>query len=141
VPVEDPRSREYLYNHLEFHPPWMRDSLDLVSWGGGDAHVSQQGTKPAGRDQGLSTKGFPFISISVQLLTLVVTQGRIFFIIFAFIVDVVVFLVLCIWQKLLTCLVGFDELHCIINYRRPIETLPEHFHGDSSCTFVTSAYT
>jgi hypothetical protein len=40
VPAEDPGSRENLCNCLEFHPPWMRDSLDPVSWGGGDAEVS-----------------------------------------------------------------------------------------------------
>jgi hypothetical protein len=32
VPTEDPRSEEDLYNCIEFHPPWMRDSLDPVSW-------------------------------------------------------------------------------------------------------------
>jgi hypothetical protein len=31
VSIEDPGPREYLYNCLEFHPPWTRDSLDLVS--------------------------------------------------------------------------------------------------------------
>jgi hypothetical protein len=39
--------------------------------------VSQQGTKPTGRDQGFSTEGFPFVGISVQLLALVATQGRV----------------------------------------------------------------
>jgi hypothetical protein len=73
VSAVDPGSREDLCNYLEFHPPWTRDSLDPVSWGRGDAQVSQQGMKPAGRDRGFSTEGFPFISIYVQLLTLVVT--------------------------------------------------------------------
>jgi hypothetical protein len=50
VPVEDPRSREDLYNCLEFHLPWTWDSFDLVSWGGDDAQVFQQGMKPTGRD-------------------------------------------------------------------------------------------
>jgi hypothetical protein len=50
--------------------------------------------KPAGRDQGFSTEGFPFISIFVQLLTLVVTKGRVLFVVFVFIVDVVVLLLL-----------------------------------------------
>jgi hypothetical protein len=59
VPVEDLGSGEYLYNYLEFHPPWMHDSLDPVSWGGGDAQLSQQGMKPTGRDRGFSTEGFP----------------------------------------------------------------------------------
>jgi hypothetical protein len=65
VPIEDPGSQEDLCNCLDFHPLWKRDSLDPVSWGGGDAQVSQQGTKQAGRDRGFSTKGFPFVRISV----------------------------------------------------------------------------
>jgi hypothetical protein len=72
--VEDPRPKD-LYNCIEFHPPWMWDSLDPVSWGRGDAQVSQQSAKPAGGDQSCSTEGFPFVSIFVQLLTLVITQG------------------------------------------------------------------
>jgi hypothetical protein len=72
----------------------MWDSLDPVSWGRGDAHVSQQGTKPAGGDQVFNTEGFPFVTIFVQLLTLIVTPGRILFIVFIFIVDVVVLLLL-----------------------------------------------
>jgi hypothetical protein len=56
VSVEDPRSIEDLCDYLEFHPSWIWDSLDSVSWGGGDAQVSQQGTKPAGRDWGFSTE-------------------------------------------------------------------------------------
>jgi hypothetical protein len=76
--VEDPRPED-LCNCIEFHPPWMWDSLDLVSLykcpSRGDAQVSQQSVKPAGGDQSCSTEGFPFISIFVQLLTLVVTQG------------------------------------------------------------------
>jgi hypothetical protein len=43
----------------------MRDSLDPVSWVGGDAQASQQGMKPADMDRGFSTKGLPFVSISV----------------------------------------------------------------------------
>jgi hypothetical protein len=67
--------------------------------------VSQQGTKPAGRDRGFSAEGFPFISIFVQLLTLVVTQGSILFIVFVFIVDVVVLLLLLILSRCaLSCL-------------------------------------
>jgi hypothetical protein len=105
VPVEDPRSREDLCNYLEFHPLWTRDSLDPISWGEGDAQVSQQGTKPVGRDQGFRTQGFPFITIFVQLLTLIVTQGRVLFIIFIFIVDVVVLLLLLLLSRCaLSCL-------------------------------------
>jgi hypothetical protein len=94
VPAEDPRFGEDLCNCLEFYLPSTRDSLDPVSWGGGDAQVSQQGTKPAGGDRGFSTEGFHFVSISVQLFALVVTQGRVLFIVFIFIVDVVVLLLL-----------------------------------------------
>jgi hypothetical protein len=50
--------------------------------------------KPAGRDRGLSTKGFPLVSISIQLLALIVTQGRVLFVVFIFIVDIVVLLLL-----------------------------------------------
>jgi hypothetical protein len=45
VPAEDTRSGEDLCIYLEFHPLWTQDSLDLVSWRGGDAQVSQQGMK------------------------------------------------------------------------------------------------
>jgi hypothetical protein len=61
--------------------------------------VSQQGTKPTGRDRGFSTEGFPFISISVQFLTLVVTQERVLFVVFIFIVDVVVLLLLLLLSR------------------------------------------
>jgi hypothetical protein len=67
--------------------------------------VSQQGTKLADRDRGFSTEGFPFTNISVQLLALVVTQGRVLFIIFIFIVDVVVLLLLLLLSRCaLSCL-------------------------------------
>jgi hypothetical protein len=39
--------------------------LILYLGGGGDAHVSWPDMKPADRDRGFSTEGFPFISISV----------------------------------------------------------------------------
>jgi hypothetical protein len=55
--------------------------------------VSQQGMKPAGRDQGFSIEGFPFISISVL------------FIVFIFIVDIVVLLLLLLLSRCtLSCL-------------------------------------
>jgi hypothetical protein len=67
--------------------------------------VSQQGSKPASRDRGISTEGFPFVSISLQFVTLVVTQGRVLFIIFIFIVDVVVLLLLLLLSRCaLSCL-------------------------------------
>jgi hypothetical protein len=40
VLAEDPGLREDLCNYLEFYPPWMWDSLDPISCGGGDAQVS-----------------------------------------------------------------------------------------------------
>jgi hypothetical protein len=55
--------------------------------------------KPVGRDWGFSTEGFPFVSISVQLLTLIVTQGRVLFIVFIFIVGVVVLLLLLLLSR------------------------------------------
>jgi hypothetical protein len=83
----------------------MWDSLDQVSWDRGDAQVSQWSMKPAGRDRGFSTKGLPFISISVQLLALIVTQGRVLFIIFIFIVDIMVLLLLLLLSRCaLSCL-------------------------------------
>jgi hypothetical protein len=67
--------------------------------------VSQHGTKPTGRDQGFSTEGFPFLSISVQLLTLVVTQGRVLFVILIFIINVMVLLLLLLLSRCaLNCL-------------------------------------
>jgi hypothetical protein len=105
VSVEDPRFGEDLCNYLEFHLPWTRNSLDSISWGGGDAQVSQQGTKHAGRDWGFSTEGFPLVIISVYLLALVVTRGRVLFVIFIFSVDVVVLLLqLLLSRCALSCL-------------------------------------
>jgi hypothetical protein len=99
VPVEDPGPEEYLYNCLEFHPPWMWDSLDPASWGGGDAQVSQQSMKAAGGDRGFNTKWFPFVSTSVQLLTLIVTQGRVLLVVLIFIIDVMVLLLLLLLSR------------------------------------------
>jgi hypothetical protein len=77
----------------------MWDSLDPISCGGGDAQVSLQSMKPTGGDRGFSTEGFPFLSISVQLLTLVVAQGRVLLIVFIFVVDVMVLLLLLLLSK------------------------------------------
>jgi hypothetical protein len=59
--------------------------------------VSQQSTKPASGDRGFSTEGFPFVSISVQLLALIVAQGRVLLVVF--IVDVVVMLLLLLLSR------------------------------------------
>jgi hypothetical protein len=55
--------------------------------------------KPVDRDRGFSTEGFLFVSITVQLLTLVATQGRVLFVIFIFIIDVVVLLLLLLLSR------------------------------------------
>jgi hypothetical protein len=65
VPVEDPGPGEDLCDGLEFHPPWMRDSLDPVSCGGGDAQVSQHSLKHAGGDQSFNPEGLHLLSVSV----------------------------------------------------------------------------
>jgi hypothetical protein len=78
--------------------------------------VSEQGTNPAGRDWGFSTEGFPLVSISVQLLTLIVTQGRVLFVIFIFSVDVVVLLLLLLLSRCaLSC---FATLYHQLNLKR-----------------------
>jgi hypothetical protein len=104
VPAEDPGPGEDLCNDFECHPPWTRDSLDSVSRGGGDAQVSQQSTKPIGGYQSFSTEGFPLVSISVHLLNLIVTLGRVLLIIFIFVVDVVVLLLLLLLNR---CTLGY----------------------------------
>jgi hypothetical protein len=55
--------------------------------------------KPAGGDWGFSTKGFPFIIISIQLLTLIVIQGRVLLVAIIFVVDVVVLLLLLLLSR------------------------------------------
>jgi hypothetical protein len=70
--------------------------------------MSQQGTKPAGRDRGFSTEGFPFVNISIHLLFLAVTQGRVLFIVFIFIVNVVVLLLLLLLSS------------CALSYQVPL---------------------
>jgi hypothetical protein len=69
VPAEDPGPGEELCDGFEFHPPWMRDFLDPVSGGGGDAQVSQHSTKLIVGDWSFSTNGFTLVSISILLLT------------------------------------------------------------------------
>jgi hypothetical protein len=74
VPVEDPGPRDDLCDGFEFHPPWMRDSLDLVSRCGGNAQVSLKNMKPAGGDRRFSPKGLHLLSIFVHLLTLCLSR-------------------------------------------------------------------
>jgi hypothetical protein len=99
VPAEDLGPREDLYDGFEFQTPWAWDSLDLVSWGEGDAQVSQQSTKPTGGDWSYSTEGFPLVSISVQFLALVVTQGRVPLVISIFTVDIMALLLLLLLSR------------------------------------------
>jgi hypothetical protein len=50
VSAKDSGSEEDLCDSFELHPPWMRDFLDPVPRGGGDAHVLQQSLKPVGEN-------------------------------------------------------------------------------------------
>jgi hypothetical protein len=75
VPAEDPGPGDDLCDGFEFHLPWMRDSLDLVSGGGGDAQVSQQSMKPTSGDWSFSPEGLHLLSISVHLLALCVASN------------------------------------------------------------------
>jgi hypothetical protein len=75
VPAEDHGPKEDFCDDLEFHPPWTWDSLDPVSWGGGDAQVSQQSLKAIGGDRSFSTIGLHLLNVSVELLALCVAQG------------------------------------------------------------------
>jgi hypothetical protein len=61
--------------------------------------VSQQSTKHAVGDQSFSTEGFPLVSISVQLVALVVAQARVLLIVFIFIVDVMVLMLLLLLSR------------------------------------------
>jgi hypothetical protein len=113
VPVEDLVPREVLYSCLDFLPPWTRDSLDPVSWGGGDAQVSQQSPKSTGGDPSFRPKGLHLLSVSVHLLTLYVAQGRVLLIIFIFTVDIVALLLLLLLSR---CTLGcwvprYHQLH------------------------------
>jgi hypothetical protein len=50
--------------------------------------------KPVIGDRSISTEGFPLVSISVQLIALIVAQGRVLLIFFIFVVDITVLLLL-----------------------------------------------
>jgi hypothetical protein len=65
VPAEDSVPGEDLCDSLEFHLPWMRDSLDPISWGKGDSQVSKQSLKPAGGVQSFSPKGLHLLNVSI----------------------------------------------------------------------------
>jgi hypothetical protein len=80
VSIEDSRSKEDLCNDFELHLPWTWDFLDPVTRGGCDVQVFQRSSKPAGGDQSFSPEGLHLIHISVHLLILGVTQGRVLFV-------------------------------------------------------------
>jgi hypothetical protein len=89
---------------IEFCQPWTWNSLDPVSWGGGDAQVSQQSLKPTGGGCSLSPEGLHLLGVSVQLLALCVTQERVLLIVLVFIIDIVVLLPLLL--LLIRCALG-----------------------------------
>jgi hypothetical protein len=94
VPADHLGPLEDLHDNLEFHPPWMRDSLDPILGTGGDAQVSRQSLKSASGDRSFCPEGLNLLGILVQLLTLCVTQRRVLPIIFVSIIDVMVLLLL-----------------------------------------------
>jgi hypothetical protein len=80
VSVEDSRSEENLCDGFELHPPWTRDFLDPVLGSGGDAQVFQQSSKLAGKNWSFDPEELRLICISVHLLILGVTRGRVLFV-------------------------------------------------------------
>jgi hypothetical protein len=80
VPVKGFGPEEDLYDGLELHPPCTRDFLHPVPRGSGDAQVFQQSPKLTGGDRSFSPKGLHLVCISVHLLILCVTQGRLLFV-------------------------------------------------------------
>jgi hypothetical protein len=76
VSAEDSGPEEDLCDNFELNPPWMRDFLDPVPGGSGDAQVFQQGSKPVGGDRSFSPEGLHLILILVHLLVLHVARGR-----------------------------------------------------------------
>jgi hypothetical protein len=79
VSAEDSGSEENLYDCFELHLPWMRDFLDPVPGGSGDAQVFQQSSN-AGENWSFDPEGLHLISISVHLLILGIAQGRVLFV-------------------------------------------------------------
>jgi hypothetical protein len=80
VSAEDSRSEENICDDFELHPPWTWDFLDPVPRSGGDAQVLQQSSKPADENWSFDPEGLHIIRISVHLLVLGVTQGRVLFV-------------------------------------------------------------
>jgi hypothetical protein len=72
----------------------MRDFLDPALGGGCDAQMFQQSPKHAGVDRSFDPEGLHLIRISVHLLVLGVTQGRVLFIGLVFYVMVLQLLLL-----------------------------------------------
>jgi hypothetical protein len=80
VSAEDSGSKENLCDGFELHLPWTWDFLDPVPGSSGDAQVLQQSSKPAGENWSFDPKGLQLICISVHLLILSVTRGRVTFV-------------------------------------------------------------
>jgi hypothetical protein len=80
VSVEDSGSKEDLCNGFELHLPWTRDFLDPVPVGGCNAQVFQQSLKPAGGHRSFGPEGLHLVRISIHLLILGVTRGRVIFV-------------------------------------------------------------
>jgi hypothetical protein len=77
VSTEDSRPKEDLCDSLELLPPWTPDFLDPVPGGGGDALVFQQSPMPVGGDRSFGPEGLHLVCISVHLLNLGITRGRV----------------------------------------------------------------
>jgi hypothetical protein len=58
----------------------MRDFLDPVPGGDGDVQVLQQSSKPAGKNWSFGPEGLHLIRISVHLIVLDVSRGRVLFV-------------------------------------------------------------
>jgi hypothetical protein len=80
VSAEDSRSEENICDDFELHLPWTWDFLDPVPRSSGDAQMLQQSSKPADENWSFDPEGLHIIRISVHLLVLGVTQGRVLFV-------------------------------------------------------------
>jgi hypothetical protein len=80
----------------------MWDFLDPVPGGGCDAQVFQQSPKHASGDRSFSPEGLHLVRISVHLLILGVTRGRVLFVGLVFYV-IVLRLLLLLSKRALSC--------------------------------------
>jgi hypothetical protein len=111
VSAKDSGSEENLCGGFELHPPWTRDFLDPVPGSGGDAQVFQQSSKPASENWSFDPEGLHLIRISVHLLILGVTQGRVLFVSLVFYI-LVLWLLLCLSRRALSrWAIGNNQLY------------------------------